>query len=94
MTRLSEAEHIALLRFIQGYFKVHSLPPSYRDIRDYLGLKSLSPTGRRINMLIERGWLERKPRIARGLRVTNVGRKAVKDYNEKLEEAVAAFKGE
>ncbi len=94
MTRLSEAEHIALLRFIQGYFKVHSLPPSFREIRDHLGLSSLSPTGRRLDILIERGWLERKPHIARGIRVTNTGRKAMKDYNEELEAAVAAFKGE
>jgi repressor LexA len=58
-----------VLVFIEAYYSKHEFIPSYREIIEATGIKSLSHVRKVIDKLIENGDLEREPGTARGLRL-------------------------
>lgn len=75
--RLSNPRIMDVLRYIEQYVTTYHLPPSIREIGDACKITSTSVTNFYIAKLVERGYLERQPLIARGLRVTDAGRLAL-----------------
>jgi repressor LexA len=81
---VTEADHIALLKFIKGYTKTYGYPPTIREMIEPLGLASTCPTRLRLEKLEEFDWIQRAPGVARGIRITNKGRQAVKQHDQKI----------
>jgi repressor LexA len=55
------------LAFIEDYSFLYGICPSYREIRDALGLKSTSGSARLVAALEERGHIRRLPGKARAI---------------------------
>lgn len=55
------------LRFIEACIEENRVPPSYDEIRIALGLASKSNVHRIVSALVERGFLDLKPYVARGI---------------------------
>lgn len=90
--KLSDRDDVELVQYIDGYFKVHKRPPTVREIRDYFKLLSTSPVVNRIKRVQDKGFIEVKPEIARGIRVTQKGYRAVKQYEEEIEHATQQWR--
>ena len=90
--RLTPRDDIALLRYIKAYTSVHRVPPTVREIRDEFNLNSTSPAAWRISRLLDQGYVERVPEISRGLFVTNLGHKALKQHERAIDKATYEFK--
>lgn len=58
-----------LLDFIDEFTDEHNISPTYREIADALGLNSVASVAQRIDNCVEAGFLEKRPREARSLRV-------------------------
>lgn len=58
-----------LLDFIDGYMRKHDVSPSYREIRDALGLSSVSAVAEHIENCVAAGYLRKIPNAARTLEV-------------------------
>jgi len=60
----------ALLAFLRDFAAAHDgAAPSYQEIADGLGLNSKSRVSALVDRLVERGYLHRIPKRARGLKV-------------------------
>jgi repressor LexA len=62
-----------VLAFIKAFQAEHGMPPTLRDICKYLGASSSNAAATFVNALIKKGLLERRPMIARGLKLTGKG---------------------
>lgn len=62
-----EARKTDIWQFVASHSSQHGYPPSIREIRDHLGLKSVAYTHKLVGQLIDEGRLERN-RGARTLR--------------------------
>lgn len=62
-------KQLEVFRFIQGFIKENIYSPSYREVKDALGLKSVSTVAIHVDALIACGYLEKQGRSARSLRV-------------------------
>ena len=82
--RLSEKDDLELTKYIYYYQKVHGSAPSIREIRDHLHLKSHSAVQRRIQMLIDMGYLDRRDGMSRGLQVKRKGIIAFREHERKI----------
>lgn len=91
--RLSNKDDVALLRYIKGYTKVNYVPPSIREIMRQYRFKSTSPAQHRLKRLSTKNYIDRKPGIARGLRITMTGYRAMKEYDEQVKAATTALYG-
>ena len=58
-----------LLDYIDQFTDDHNTSPTYREIADALGLNSIASVAQRIDNCVEAGFLEKRPREARSLRV-------------------------
>lgn len=58
-----------LLKFIEDYMRTHDVSPSYREIRDALGLSSVSSVAEHIENCVAAGYLRKVPNAARTLEV-------------------------
>jgi repressor LexA len=58
-----------LLDFIESYMRKHDVSPSYREIRDALGLSSVSAVAEHIENCVAAGYLRKIPNAARTLEV-------------------------
>lgn len=92
MIRLSNTDDVMLLRYIDGYTKVHGIPPSIREIMRELGLQSTSPARHRIERLEKAGYVKRTPLLARAMRITTAGYKAMKQYEKMIEKVTEAMR--
>ena len=60
---------IRVLRFVQSYLRGFGYGPSLYEIRDHLGSKSHSTAYAALESLERKGYVERVPGVARGIRV-------------------------
>jgi len=81
---VTEADHIFLLKYIRGYVKTYGYPPTIREMMASLELASTCPTRRRLEMLEDRGWIQRTRKIPRGIRITNKGFSAIAEHDKKV----------
>ena len=58
-----------LVECIRSYTEEHGYPPTLREIAVGLGVASFPNIGHRIQLLEERGLVERTPNVARGVRI-------------------------
>lgn len=72
MKRLSTRQQ-ALYRFLQTHIQEHGLPPTNREIRDALGMKTTSHVDYQLGQLEQKGLIERVAHVARGIRLTQAG---------------------
>lgn len=61
-----------LLDYIDQFTDDHNTSPTYREIADALGLNSIASVAQRIDNCVEAGFLEKRPREARSLRVVGL----------------------
>jgi len=69
-------QQTALLRWIARFAARHGYPPSYRDMVGPAGRKGMSSLGSaryHVGRLERLRFLERDPKVSRGLRVTSLG---------------------
>src|SRR5690606_9788674 len=60
----------AVLDYIRAYIEDHDYAPSYREIAEHLGLRSVATVAEHVETLREKGYLEKDPLEARSLQVT------------------------
>lgn len=63
-----------LLDFIDGFTKGQGYSPTYREIMQALGYRSVSTVAKHIDNLVARGWLVKREGEARSLEVMNGNR--------------------
>jgi len=59
-----------VLDFIKSYWDANGYAPSYREIMDGVGMKSMAHISGMIRQLSERGFIVKMPGRARSIRVT------------------------
>jgi len=59
-----------VLDYIRAYIEDHDYSPSYREICQYLGLKSVATVAEHVNALQSKGFLNKDPLEARSIQVT------------------------
>jgi repressor LexA len=64
-----KSRQVSTLEYIRGYIADHEYPPSYAEIRAGLNLNSTSMVHRDLAALEKAGFLERTPRVPRGIRL-------------------------
>jgi SOS-response transcriptional repressor LexA len=69
MTERSTKRQRELLLWVDAFIKEHGYGPSYREVMNGLGYKSVSTVAVHINGLIERGYLQKRDNSARSLEV-------------------------
>lgn len=74
-----------LLTFVDGFIREHGYGPSYREIMNGIGYKSVSTVAVHIEGLIAKGFLSRKDNSARSLEVVGMTPLEVKKADELLE---------
>lgn len=62
-------KQLEVFRYIKESIEANVFSPSYREIRNALGLKSVSTVATHVNALIALGYLEKQENAARSLRV-------------------------
>ena len=58
-----------IIEFISSFTEVKGYSPSYREIMDAIGIKSVSAVAEHINNLVAKGALKKSPGSARSLEV-------------------------
>lgn len=58
-----------LLKFIQDFTADHDISPSYREIQQAMGLRSVSAVAEHIDNCVKAGFLKKIPNAARSLEV-------------------------
>lgn len=58
-----------VLRFVRSYLRRHRMPPTIQEIADAFGLNSANAVVKHLRALEKKGYLEREPNQARGLRL-------------------------
>jgi|LSQX01.1.fsa_nt_gb repressor LexA len=70
-----------ILYAIKELTQKHGYPPSYREINDAVGLKSMSTVNGYIARLAKKGCLARKPGSPRAIALTKKGHQVIEDIN-------------
>ena len=74
-----------IIEFISDFTKVHGFAPSYREIMEGIGLKSVSAVAEHINNLVAKGALKKSDGDARSLEVIDITfSETVALFNKKL----------
>lgn len=76
MTERSTKRQKELLDYVDGFIQAHGYGPSYREIMNALGYKSVSTVAIHIDGLILKGYLRKRDRSARSLEVVTTQLKA------------------
>ena len=76
MTERSTKRQRELLQFVDGFIKEHGYGPSYREVMNGLGYKSVSTVAVHIDGLITKGYLRKRDNSARSLEVVSSEYKA------------------
>ena len=76
MTERSTKKQKELLQFVDVFIKEHGYGPSYREVMNGLGYKSVSTVAVHIDGLIEKGYLRKRDNSARSLEVVSSEYKA------------------
>ena len=71
-----------LLDFIDGFTKGQGYSPTYREIMQALGYRSVSTVAKHIDNLVVRGWLVKREGEARSLEVVSVATACPKTKSE------------
>lgn len=71
MTERSTKKQKELLLFVDSFIKEHGYGPSYREVMNGLGYKSVSTVAIHINGLISKGYLRKRDNSARSLEVVS-----------------------
>lgn len=71
MTERSTKKQRELLQFVDGFIKEHGYGPSYREIMNGMGYKSVSTVAIHIEGLISKGYLRKRDNSARSLEVVS-----------------------
>lgn len=66
--RLTERQNEGY-EFIRAYMREERRPPTLREIGDALGIRSTNGVSKLVRVLEEKGYLQREPHAARGLRL-------------------------
>lgn len=66
-----------LLEYVAGFIREHGYGPSYREIMNAIGYKSVSTVAIHINGLIAKGFLARKDKSPRSLEVLTMNTEKV-----------------
>ena len=56
-------------KFIKNYIAKKTVPPSYQEIAEAVGLKSKNSINARVNQLEDRKWIKRLPGKARSIQI-------------------------
>jgi repressor LexA len=65
------AKQRALADFIEGHRRRHGSAPTYQEIADHFGFRSVNAVTGHIRLLRQKGWLESEAGKARSLRLTS-----------------------
>jgi DNA-binding transcriptional ArsR family regulator len=60
-----------ILNYLEAYLDENGYPPTYDEIREAVGLSSRSHVNYHLTALEEQGFIERTPRVPRGLRLVD-----------------------
>jgi SOS-response transcriptional repressor LexA len=71
MTERSTKKQKELLSFVDGFIKEHGYGPSYREVMNGLGYKSVSTVAVHIEGLISKGYVRKRDNSARSLEVVS-----------------------
>jgi SOS-response transcriptional repressor LexA len=71
MTERSTKKQKELLAYVDGFIKEHGYGPSYREVMNGLGYKSVSTVAVHIDGLIAKGYLHKRDNSARSLEVVS-----------------------
>lgn len=71
MSERSTKKQRELLTFVDGFIKEHGYGPSYREIMNGMGYKSVSTVAIHIDGLISKGYLRKRDNSARSLEVVS-----------------------
>jgi repressor LexA len=71
MTERSTKKQRELLQFVDEFIKEHGYGPSYREVMNGLGYKSVSTVAVHIDGLITKGYLRKRDNSARSLEVVS-----------------------
>ncbi|MGV9002183.1 MAG: LexA family protein [Candidatus Saccharimonadaceae bacterium] len=71
MTERSTKKQKELLSFVDSFIKEHGYGPSYREVMNGLGYKSVSTVAVHIDGLISKGYLHKRDNSARSLEVVS-----------------------
>lgn len=75
MTRISDVQ-IQTLRFIAAHVEQHGYPPTFKDMCLAWNIQT-SAIFCRLRTLERKGLIERMPKLARGLRLTPLGKETL-----------------
>lgn len=76
MTERSTKKQRELLTFVDAFIKEHGYGPSYREVMNGMGYKSVSTVATHIDGLIAKGYLRKRDNSARSLEVVSSDYKA------------------
>lgn len=71
MTERSTKKQKELLSFVDGFIKEHGYGPSYREVMNGMGYKSVSTVAIHIDGLISKGYIRKRDNSARSLEVVS-----------------------
>jgi SOS-response transcriptional repressor LexA len=80
-----------LLEYVAGFIHEHGYGPSYREIMNAIGYKSVSTVAIHINGLITKGYLRRKDNSPRSLEVITIKSDPAPQNISSKQTIVAAF---
>ena len=66
-TNSLSARQKKILKFITSFISTHGYPPTIREIGESVGIASTSVVNYNLNKLVDRGLIERAPKVSRGL---------------------------
>lgn len=68
-------KQLKTLRFIDSFIRSNGYSPSYREISDHLGVKSLGGTQLHVKALKRSGYISFMPTMKRDIEITGKGEK-------------------
>ena len=82
-TRVAQIEAVM---FIDEYHRVNKYPPSVREIGNYMGFSSSSTAQKIVSLLHDKKLIAIDSGVARGMRVTPLGKSVIKEYMSEISE--------
>lgn len=62
--------HEKILQFIREYLQKNQMPPTFREIQDYCGFSAIGTVQYHLKNIAEAGLIDLKPRLSRGIALT------------------------
>ncbi len=70
-----------ILKFIGSFISEHGYPPTIREIGNAVDIASTSVVNYNLNKLVERGLIERAPKVSRGLWLAGENQSATEEFS-------------